>query len=86
MGSQCGNDLVQQHGMWFVAGFQHHVGQGIDRLAHGGKPLQGAAHVVIVQQGACLIVFLALYFLFLWVSWVLAVRMTRPKVAEQPAT
>ena len=32
-----------------------------------------------------LIVFLALYFLFLWVSWVLAVRMTKPKVAEQPA-
>jgi membrane protein implicated in regulation of membrane protease activity len=32
-----------------------------------------------------LIVFLALYFLFLWVSWVLAVRMTKPKVAEMPA-
>lgn len=32
-----------------------------------------------------LIVFLALYFLFLWVSWVLAVRVTRPKVAELPA-
>ena len=32
-----------------------------------------------------LIVFLALYFLFLWVSWVLAVRMTKPKVAELPA-
>jgi hypothetical protein len=27
-----------------------------------------------------LIVFLALYFLFLWVSWILAVRVTRPKV------
>ena len=26
-----------------------------------------------------LIVFLALYFLFLWVSWVLAVRVTKPK-------
>ena len=35
---------------------------------------------------ASLIVFLALYFLFLWVSWVLAVRVTKPKVAEQPAT
>jgi hypothetical protein len=32
-----------------------------------------------------LIVFLALYFLFLWVSWVLAVRLTKPSVAEQPA-
>jgi hypothetical protein len=32
-----------------------------------------------------LIVFLALYFLFLWVSWVLAVRMTKPSVADQPA-
>jgi hypothetical protein len=30
-----------------------------------------------------LIVFLALYFGFLWVSWVLAVLMTRPKVVEQ---
>ena len=28
-----------------------------------------------------LIVFLALYFLFLWVSWVLAVRFTKPKAA-----
>ena len=32
-----------------------------------------------------LIVFLALYFLFLWVSWMLAVRLTKPKVAELPA-
>ena len=30
-----------------------------------------------------LIVFLALYFLFLWVSWVLAVWFTKPKSAEQ---
>jgi len=29
---------------------------------------------------ASLIVFLVLYFLFLWVSWLLAVWMTRPKV------
>ena len=29
-----------------------------------------------------LLVFLALYFLFLWVSWLLAVRMTRPKGGE----
>ena len=33
-----------------------------------------------------LIVFLALYFLFLWVSWVLAVRVTRPKSTEQQAS
>ena len=33
-----------------------------------------------------LIVFLALYFLFLWVSWVLAVRVTKPKMAEQQAS
>jgi hypothetical protein len=32
-----------------------------------------------------LIVFLALYFLFLWLSWVLAVHLTKPKTAEQPA-
>ena len=30
-----------------------------------------------------LIVFLALYFLFLWVSWVLAVWMTKPRVATR---
>jgi hypothetical protein len=29
-----------------------------------------------------LIVFLALYFLFLWISWVLAVRITEPKHPE----
>ena len=33
-----------------------------------------------------LIVFLALYFLFLWVSWVLAVWMTKPKGATQSAS
>jgi uncharacterized membrane protein len=31
---------------------------------------------------ASLIVFLTLYFLFLWVSWVLAVWVTRPRAAE----
>ena len=30
-----------------------------------------------------LIVFLALYFLFLWVAWVIAVRLTKPRVATQ---
>ena len=30
-----------------------------------------------------LIVFLALYFLFLWVAWVIAVQLTKPRVATQ---
>jgi hypothetical protein len=33
-----------------------------------------------------LIVFLALYFLFLWVSWVLAVWITKPKHGEPAST
>lgn len=33
-----------------------------------------------------LIAFLALYFLFLWVSWLLAVWMTEPKHAEPAGT
>ena len=33
-----------------------------------------------------LIVFLALYFLFLWIAWLLAVWVTKPKEAKQPAT
>lgn len=32
-----------------------------------------------------LIVFLTLYFLFLWVSWVLAVWVTKPKIASEAA-
>jgi hypothetical protein len=32
---------------------------------------------------ASLIVFLVLYFLFLWVSWLLAVLVTKPRVATQ---
>ena len=32
---------------------------------------------------ASLIVFLALYFLFLWVSWVLAMWVTKPRVATK---
>jgi hypothetical protein len=35
---------------------------------------------------ASLIVFLTLYFLFLWVSWLLAVWMTKPKAAAQSAS
>jgi hypothetical protein len=33
-----------------------------------------------------LIVFLVLYFLFLWVAWLLAVRMTEPKRAQPAGT
>jgi hypothetical protein len=35
---------------------------------------------------ASLGVFLALYFLFLWVSWILAVWMTKPKEVPAAAT
>ena len=35
---------------------------------------------------ASLIVFLALYFLFLWVAWVLAVWVTRPPAAQGMAS
>jgi cation transporter-like permease len=35
---------------------------------------------------ASLIVFLALYFLFLWVSWLLAVWLTKPRGATQSAS
>ena len=33
-----------------------------------------------------LIVFLVLYFLFLWIAWLLAVRMTEPKRAQPAST
>jgi hypothetical protein len=33
-------------------------------------------------QQVSLIVFLALYFLFLWIAWVLAVRVTAPNQSE----
>ena len=32
-----------------------------------------------------LVVFLALYFVFLWVAWQFAVRLSKPRVAEQAA-
>lgn len=35
---------------------------------------------------ASLIVFLVLYFLFLWISWVLAVWLTEPKTKTAPST
>ena len=35
---------------------------------------------------ASLIVFLVLYFFFLWVSWLLAVRVTRPRIPTQSAS
>ena len=47
----------------------------------------GIGYVVESQfgSGASFVVFLALYFLFLWVAWLLAVRVTEPKT-PQPAT
>jgi hypothetical protein len=33
-------------------------------------------------QHVSLIVFLTLYFLFLWIAWLLAVRVTEPKQTE----
>ena len=47
--------------------------------------LIGSAVEYEFGSNASLIVFLALYFLFLWVSWLLAVRMTRPKGGELAA-
>jgi hypothetical protein len=41
---------------------------------------------LVVEQvwpQASLLVFLALYFVSLWVAWLLAVRMTAPKAGEQ---
>ena len=35
---------------------------------------------------ASLVIFLTLYFVFLWVAWLLAVRITRPKDGEQVAS
>jgi hypothetical protein len=34
---------------------------------------------------ASLVIFLALYFVFLWVAWLLAVKVTEPKVSQQVA-
>jgi len=35
---------------------------------------------------ASLPVFLALYFIFLWVAWIIAVRITEPKAADHTIT
>jgi hypothetical protein len=32
---------------------------------------------------ASLVIFLALYFVFLWIAWLLAVKVTEPKVSKQ---
>ena len=34
---------------------------------------------------ASLLIFLVLYFVFLWIAWLLAVRLTEPKTARQTA-
>jgi len=51
----------------------------------------GAYFIGLVTERAfggqvSLIVFLALYFLFLWISWVLAVWLTEPKQAKTAST
>jgi hypothetical protein len=35
---------------------------------------------------ASLLIFLLLYFVFLWIAWLLAVKMTEPKPAGRPAS
>ena len=37
----------------------------------------------LTVPGASLPVFLAMYFLFLWIAWVIAVRITQPKAQPQ---
>ena len=63
--------LIVYYLVFMVAGdfAAYFIGLGVER-AFGGQ--------------ISLIVFLALYFLFLWISWLLAVRLTEPKRA--PAT
>jgi hypothetical protein len=38
-----------------------------------------------VWPAASLLIFLLLYFVFLWIAWLLAVKMTEPKPARQAA-
>ena len=47
--------------------------------------LIGLAIEIQFGSFASLVAFLALYFLSLWVSWLLAVWMTEPKKVVQPA-
>jgi len=35
---------------------------------------------------ASLLIFLALYFVFLWIAWLLAVKVTEPKASKQAAS
>jgi hypothetical protein len=39
-----------------------------------------------VWAQASLLIFLALYFVFLWIAWLLAVKMTEPKASKQGAS
>ncbi len=61
--------LIVYYLVFMVAGdlAAYFIGLGVER-AFGGQ--------------VSLIVFLALYFLFLWISWLLAVRLTEPKAAQ----
>jgi len=64
--------LIVYYLVFMVAGdfAAYFIGLGVER-AFGGQ--------------ISLIVFLALYFLFLWISWLLAVRLTEPKRAAATA-
>ena len=46
----------------------------------------GLATEKLFGDQVSLIVFLVLYFLSLWIAWILAVRITRPKPPAQAAT
>ena len=52
-----------------------------DILAYGiGYAVESA-----FGSGASFVVFLALYFLFLWIAWLIAVRVTTPAAAQEAA-
>ena len=63
----------------------HRVADRLLRHLHDAGDLSAYLIGLIVEREfgsqVSLIVFLALYFLFLWVSWLLAVWMTEPKRA-----
>lgn len=54
----------------------------------GIAPAQGADESLVVERvwpQASLVIFLLLYFVFLWVAWLLAVKVTEPKERKQAA-
>jgi hypothetical protein len=65
------------------------VEKSFEQAAQAESELRAIVIGLIVEREfgsqASLIVFLALYFLFLWISWLLAVWMTEPKRAAPAA-